>query len=247
VDGKHSRGWIFKITAMSMILGMLIAACLTTQGDIRRNYGVAGMRFDELAGLYQSKSRENDRLRAEIKDLKEKNTELLNTIAAGSSDATALNEELLNSKVLAGLTEVEGPGVVVTLRDSQKKVEEPGLVDMSSLYVIHDTDIRNVTNELQAAGAEAVSVSGQRLIATSAIRCAGPVILVNDVDTAAPYVIKAIGDPKTLESALRMREGIVDQMPDPKMIDISQGKNVKVEPFSGSTKFRYVRPTPDGG
>ncbi len=244
MDSKHSRGWIIRITFLCAILGMLIAASLRTQGNIRRNYGVAGMRFDELAGLYQGKSRENDRLRLQIENLEKKNTDLLNTMAAGTSETSAINKELQEAKFLAGLTELEGSGLTVTLRDSQKKDVDTDLMDIQA-YIIHDLDIRDITNELKAAGAEAVSVNGQRLTATSAIRCAGPVILVNDVDVAAPYVIKAVGEPKTLESALRMRGGIVERLPDPKMIEIQQSQKVGIEPFSGSRQFRYAHKVED--
>lgn len=241
MDSLHSKAWILKITLMSIILGMLIAVSLKTQTNIRRTIVPPGVRFDELAGLYQGKTRENARLRSQIDELEKKNTELLNSMAKGTNDASAMNSELQDAKLLAGLTEVQGSGLIVTLKDSMKKIPEADPLGPTA-YIIHDLDIRDVTNELRAAGAEAVSVNGQRLISTSAIRCAGPVILVNDVDIATPYIIKAIGDPKTLESALRMRGGFVERLPDPKMIDIVQQQDVSVESFSGSRQFKYARP-----
>ena len=79
-----------------------------------------------------------------------------------------------------------------------------------NLYIIHDEDLLRVLNELRAAGAEAISVNDQRIVAMSEIRCAGPTISVNNVRSAPPYVIKAIGAPKTLSSALRLRGGVVE-------------------------------------
>ena len=65
-------------------------------------------------------------------------------------------------------------------------------------------------NELRAAGAEAISLNDQRIVAMSEVRCAGPTVSVNNVRSAPPYVIKAIGAPKTLTSALRLRGGVVE-------------------------------------
>ena len=110
-------------------------------------------------------------------------------------------------KLMAGTTDVEGEGIEILLDDSniaKKSGENP------NLYIIHDEDLLRVLNELRAAGAEAISVNDQRIVAMSEIRCAGPTISVNNVRSAPPYVIKAIGAPKTLSSALRLRGGVVE-------------------------------------
>ena len=65
-----------------------------------------------------------------------------------------------------------------------------------------------MVNELKAAGAEAVSVNDQRLVAVSPVRCAGPTIFVNNTPQTPPYVIRAIGEPNTLETALNISGGI---------------------------------------
>ena len=102
---------------------------------------------------------------------------------------------------------MEGAGIEVVLDDSnipKKANENP------NLYIIHDEDLLRVLNELRAAGAEAISLNDQRIVAMSEVRCAGPTVSVNNVRSAPPYVIKAIGAPKTLTSALRLRGGVVE-------------------------------------
>ena len=84
------------------------------------------------------------------------------------------------------------------------------LAIVDNLYIIHDEDLLRVLNELRAAGAEAISLNDQRIVAMSEVRCAGPTVSVNNVRSAPPYVIKAIGAPKTLTSALRLRGGVVE-------------------------------------
>ena len=70
-----------------------------------------------------------------------------------------------------------------------------------TIFIVHETDIRHTINESFAAGANGIA-GGQRLTATSAIRCVGPSILVNDERIAVnPVEIHAIGDPAALSSA----------------------------------------------
>ena len=110
-----------------------------------------------------------------------------------------------------------------------------------NLYVIHDDDILRVINELRAAGAEAISINGQRLVGTSEIRCAGPTLSVNNVRSAAPFEIHAIGDKTTLENALKMRGGVVETL---KVwgiqLEITASDAVYVPPYKGIRKYEYA-------
>jgi uncharacterized protein YlxW (UPF0749 family) len=108
--------------------------------------------------------------------------------------------------------------------------------------LIHDEDIDRVINETRASGSEAISVNGQRVVALTAIRCAGPVVLVNGVPTTPPVVIKAIGDPDTLLNALNMRGGVLDMMRrfDPAMVKIDKVKLLHLQAYEGSTTMHYI-------
>ena len=112
-------------------------------------------------------------------------------------------------KFLSCTAPLEGEGIIIKLDDSllEKKSGED-----QNLYVVHDDDILRVINELKAAGAEALSINGQRLTATSEIRCAGPTISVNNVRSSAPYEIAAIGDKKSLENSVKMRGGVEETL-----------------------------------
>ena len=113
-----------------------------------------------------------------------------------------------------------------------------------NLYVIHDDDLLRVINELRAAGAEAISVNGQRLTGISEIRCAGPTLSVNNVRSSAPFEIRAIGDKKSLESALRMRGGVAETLGVWGIqIDIKTSDNVYIPPYRGSIRQTYAHET----
>jgi len=112
-----------------------------------------------------------------------------------TEEIDALRVSLHEIRVDAGLAEMAGAGIVIKLYDAKNEFDTQN--------IIHDSDVRDMVNELFAAGAKGVSVGGQRLISTSAIRCVGPVIRVNQKEIPAnPVVIEAVGDPEVLSSGL---------------------------------------------
>lgn len=85
--------------------------------------------------------------------------------AENSSDyARIMSDQLKRSEVLAGLTEVEGEGIILTLTDSTWQTDS-NTVEGKELLLIHDGDLRQAISELAAAGAEAYSINGQRVTA----------------------------------------------------------------------------------
>jgi len=154
------------------------------------------------------------------------------------------NPELSQARFLAGLTPVQGPGVVVTLNDSKKapKIVMPS--GMTPPNIIHDTDINQVVNELKAAGAEAIAVNDQRLVATSSVRVAGPTVLINFIPVVPPFAIEAIGNPKTLAGAMNIPGGIATQLKayDPAMFSVREAENLTLPAYSGGSEPRFARP-----
>lgn len=92
-----------------------------------------------------------------------------------------------------GYGAVRGPGVRVTVDDSPSGVPEEA---------VRDTDLADLVNALWAVGAEAVSINGERLTGLSAIRNVDVAVHVNGRPLSPPYVVEAIGDPRTLQSDL---------------------------------------------
>ncbi len=136
-------------------------------------------------------------------------------------------------RALAGLTPVTGPGLVVTLQDSPKPPKE-ARPDVISSCLVHDRDVRDVVNELWAAGAKAISVNGQRMVATSSIRCVGPVLLVNTTQIGTPVVIKAVGEPEAMKDGLTAGGGVAEGLGALGMITITRASRVQVRAYQGS-------------
>lgn len=138
---------------------------------------------------------QNTALRTEIQDLQEQ---------AFGDAAAAANDAAAELGVWAGTTPVTGPGVVLTMEDSDaaqagEPDSEPGRVQ--------DFDLQVVVNALWASGAESIAINGVRLTAATAIRSAGSTVLVDLQPLLSPYTIEAIGDPDGLRTAFARTTG----------------------------------------
>ena len=84
-------------------------------------------------------------------------------------------------------------------------------------------------------------MNDQRLISTSEIRCAGPTISVNNTRVAVPFVIKAIGNAKSMEDAIKMRGGVAETLSVWGIqVDIKKDNNIVIPAYKGATEFKYV-------
>ncbi len=101
--------------------------------------------------------------------------------------------------------------------------------------------MRDIVNELNNAGAEAISINGQRILGTTAITCSGTVITINGVKLSSPFKINAIGNPESL-SGINRNGGCLDYMQDTGVIvNIEKANNVTVEKYSGIINSKYMK------
>ena len=208
------------LTVTCVVLGVIIGVQANTVKQQR--VSTENQRLSEaIVALNQ--------MQAERDALLEQNKALEKTLKEGSFGAEM--EELL---AFAGLTEVTGAGVTVTMNDSSTHSGS----DMNA-YLVHAEDLLSVVNELNGAGAKAVSINGQRMVGQSAITCAGSIVMVNGVRVAAPFEIKAVGDPAVLDSALHFPGGVIDNLA-PWGIEISVRKEtaVTVAAYTQTALFR---------
>jgi len=113
------------------------------------------------------------------------------------AEVASLRSSLENLRRVSGHGQLEGHGIVVRVYDAPR--------GYSREEIVQEKDIRDMINELFAAGAMGIEVGGQRLVATSSVRSAGPLLLVNQQPIPVnPVVIRAVGDPALLESSLEL-------------------------------------------
>ena len=219
---KHAK---ILITIVCAILGVMLATQFRTNESRKAN--IPYQRAEDLSERLKVVEKERNQLLLEIQRLQEK-----------ASDEV-VTREINMLKAYAGDTALHGPGVIVTVDDS-KKVSKPG--ENQNLYLIHDDDLLRIINELRASGAEGIAINEERLIAVSEIRCAGPTLSVNNNRFAPPYVIRAIGDPKSLETALKMRGGVIETLKFWGIqVTVTQEENVVLPAFKGTHSFEYAK------
>lgn len=162
---------------------------------------------------------------------------------ATKDDATASEKEeqiTLNNKLL-GLTNLEGQGIEITLRDDPTATRDNiGVLDDISYHIVHDADLRVIVNELKNAGAEAISINEQRLVNTTAITCIGNVIKVNDEKISSPFVIKAIGLPESLASIDRPGSYMEILRQNGIVATIRKSNKIEIPKYTGVISAKYM-------
>ena len=184
-------------------------------------------------------------LRTKLAEWKEKyaetETKLMDTNAkiaeyksqmSSEQDATnLLRQEVEEAQKYLGNTDVRGEGIIVTLEDSSKKE-------------IERLDLINLINELKIAGAEAISINDERIVSVSDVASINyGMILINGRRTSTPYIVKAIGDRKHLESAITIKGGFLDEMRkvEEKTVGYSVEENIVITKYQGEMPLEYMK------
>lgn len=225
------------IALVLLVLGIMIAVQFRSTQELEPGPPIT--RTQELTSRLREVKDERDTLIVQVQDLRQKLDE------AGKGGANqALKDELGQARMDAGLIPVQGQGVKVTLNDSPRELR-PG--EDPNLYILHEEDLLKVVNELRAGGAEALSINGQRILATSEIRCAGNTILVNTKKVVPPIIILATGDPETLKSGLEIKGGIFEQLKFWGLVaTVEKLDKILIPAYSGPVTFNYTKPIKEG-
>lgn len=219
---------------IGVITGVLLSQQYRVTQDIEKTEAVR--KTEELANQLTEIQKVRDALFDNV-------TKMRSQLEMLSVSEPQLMEELRYASTLAGINELTGKGVEVTLNDSAKIVE---IGNNPNSYLVHDEDILKVVNELKAAGAEAISINGERLVAGSEILCTGPTIRVNRRLLAAPFVIKAIGDPEKMENSLKIKGGIVEILQFYGLqVSVKKLPKVTIPAYKGDVGFNYAEKAAD--
>jgi uncharacterized protein YlxW (UPF0749 family) len=178
---------------------MFAAAANTSQGTDLRS-----QRATELRDLVRLKSDRVNSLEEQIAGQQQLVDDLTQgrigdpAVALARRDVDALAPQ-------AGLTEVSGRALTVTLDDAPlREPDDPLWQTMTANDVIvHQSDIQAVVNALWRGGAEALQVMDQRIINTSSVQCVGNTLLLQGRVYSPPYSITAVGPVKRMRKALR--------------------------------------------
>ena len=206
---------ILGIMCLALTLGICVQVrtIKNTDSTISQNYEANNLR-DEILKYkekYDNKFKELEETEKQLETERENATK-------NNSELEEAEKKITEGNKITGMTEVTGAGVTITLSDG-KGISSSTL--NPSQLIVHDIDVLSVVNELINAGAEAISINGQRWVLNTAISCRGNTIDINGERIGAPFVIKAIGLPEYL-SGLERVGGYLEYMK-------QDGVNVKLE------------------
>lgn len=198
------RGWRFAApVALAGCGALLVVSARAADGNDLRPID-----HTDVTDLIRAEEQHTEELTVELERLSAQVQAL--TAEKGSGGNSELQDRVESLRSAAGLTAVEGPGLIVTLDDAPLPAGELEPGTKLDDYVVHQQDLDGVINALWAGGAEAMMVMDQRVIATSTIRCVGPVLLLQGRRYAPPYTITAIGDPDTMQEALDDSDAVAE-------------------------------------
>lgn len=226
------------------VLGFLVAISFNTTKQLTTAHPE---RASDLASVVRDLENQRTELQERLADLRGDMDVLEAEAAEDAGVSDSYSRELDQARQAAGLSGVTGSGVEILLGDGGDVAVDGDPND----YLIHDTDITAVVNALVAAGAEAVEINGERIVATTPIRCAGTTVLVNSARLGSPYIIRAVGDPGELEAAVaddpvasllftayKTQYGL--------QAEVTGVDEIVVEPYKGTFRPQYLLSEPGG-
>lgn len=187
------------VTCVSVALGFLIALSAQTQKDVAALDQIQNQRLSSVKNLLDDAEAEKLRLKEEHKNL----TTQLEEARKQGGTSPSLVAQLDQYRLMDGTTAVQGPGIAITIDDRQQ--------EHKTVFPITTDDLMAIANILKFAGAEAVSINGQRIVAPTAIVMSGSTKLINQVPITRaegmPYEIIAIGNQDQLVDYFSKLEG----------------------------------------
>ena len=216
---------ILGVMCFALTLGIVVQVrtIQNTNSTISQNQEANELR-DELLRYkerYDNRFKELEEAEKELEKEREEATQ-------NDSELEQAQQKITEGNKLTGMTEVTGPGVIITLSDP-------------SQLIVHDIDVLSVVNELINAGAEAISINDQRWVLTTAISCRGNTIDINGERIGAPFVIKAIGLPEYLAGLERVGGYLEYMKRDGVGVNLEKSNSITIPKYSGVINFEYLQ------
>ena len=179
---------------------------------------------------------------SELEKSEKKLEEVRVKATANDENAAQKEEQIKKDKMLIGLADVTGDGIVITLKDNGT-VRRSTLASLDSIeqYLVHAVDVLEVVNALKNAGAEAISVNDQRVTNFTDIYCAGNVIQINGQKISSPIEIKAIGSPELLYGSLKIPGGYIQLLEESGVVvTLQKQENITIKKYDGILKTQFL-------
>ena len=217
---------------VAAVLCGVLAFAVVAQAHTTSRGGVTAARSQDLLTILADLQGRADRLRTQVSDLQVTKATLAGGTAGTSAALAEARRRAQTLGILTGTVAARGPGIVLTVTDPRGSVRADILLD--------------AIEELRDAGAEAMQLSGVRVVASTALVDASGGIAVDGTRIRAPYRLVAIGDPRTLSSALGIPGGVEDTVAAQAgaKATVTSSPSLVVSALRPLSTPRYARPAP---
>lgn len=222
---KESR---FILTLLLLVLGIALALQFKSTLYAKNQNASNTLDAAKLMAQLKNEQKQTDELKKAVDENLTLRENLIKEYIDQKQDSELANE-WKKVKVIAGFTDVKGPGITIKLDDAPARQPDTPV----NWQIIHDMDIKVILNELKEAGAQAISINGERVMPMSEQVCAGPTILINGNRYPVPYVLSAIGDPDALYEKISNSERIAEMVEFKIRVDITKSKEILIPKYSG--------------
>lgn len=217
-----------RANGLAALLAIALGFAIAVQFRQTSDEGLDGLREDELVQILANVNQDNTRLAEEVASLQATRDRLANS-GDDAEAALAAQQRIDALGVLAGTVGAQGPGIVLTVSAPSGKYTAAMMLD--------------AIQELRDAGAEAIQVGNVRVVASTYFTQVGEGIAVDGQAVDAPYAILAIGDSKTLASAMAIPGGVIDNAARVGgNADVAQVDSVSITALHVVSAPRYARP-----
>jgi uncharacterized protein YlxW (UPF0749 family) len=224
------------LMAIFIVFGVVLAVQFKSTLYAKNQTALNSLGAEKLVAQLAAEKKEVEKLNKAIDENVAKREEYIKEYMERNYDGST-QKERENAKFVAGLVDVKGPGIIIKLDDAAVRKENTPL----NWLIIHDQDIKIILNDLKEAGAQAISINGERVVAMSEQICAGPTILINGNRYPVPYVINAIGDPGTLYESMSKSPRIAELVEYNIRVEMTKAKELMIPKFSGGINLeRFI-------
>jgi uncharacterized protein YlxW (UPF0749 family) len=223
----------------AVLFGLLVSVQWRTQAD--RNE--LTVRYNTpLLDAAKTLQNEQSALKLQLADLRAELDRIQASASTQSGAAKDLQGGIDQLKLVAGLSERTGDGVMITLDDARgasaaKDVEKS---------IAHNTDLTDIVNQAWRGGAEAIAINDERIVGSSSIYCVGSTIMVNGTLMSPPFSVVVIGPQNellaTYDDPTQLRD--IKQRRDVYGLGfrVSRASGLRLPPYRGALNVRYATP-----
>jgi uncharacterized protein YlxW (UPF0749 family) len=225
---RRNRGAALLIGALLAILGFALAVQFRSHSGTD---ALSGAREEDLVRILDDQNGRVDRLQGQLSDLQAAKQRLSDSSGNNAAARQEAQRQADALAILTGAAPAHGPGVRVSITDPQHALKAEDLLD--------------VIEELRGAGAEVIQFGSVRLGNSSSFVDSSQGVVLDGTTLSAPYDVLAIGDPKTMDTALHIQGGVHNTVSvKGGQLEVDQQDSLSITAVRTVSQPKYASPAP---